>query len=489
MAAKLPKQLETVVGWAKSNTLAVVFCGIIVAVPVGAYFAADMMGQGVRSEAQRRASVYNDLTSAANANVQLPVPGGEPVALESIATEGIVQNFRESLEKYSKDASDVYARALAFNSGGASQPKHEPVVEAAVFPAYNAKSSTVAEQVRFKVADAIAAAYAKLLESARAGAPPADTAVAASVEAAETRYIQGDLGKKSRSELTPEATAQLNAFLGKVRINEYAEAAKKISMYADLRAFEVPSRASVTGLYKSAADAAAQDAALFDMQWKLWVATDVMRAFEECNKGADSVLQAPVKQLLSLKVQPLPKAETTGGGEAAVMGSDAPAADGAASGEAPVDGAAATGVASAAVATAAAPFIDPKQQVNLDFSKRFTGRISNGIYDVRLADVTFIAETAELPRIFDALARENFMTVTNVRLAPADPFAAARAGYLFGGRPVSQVTVTVESLWFRDWTARHMPSSVRNALGVTTAPVTGGDGSVEAPADAPVEGT
>jgi hypothetical protein len=76
-----------------------------------------------------------------------------------------------------------------------------------------------------------------------------------------------------------------------------------------------------------------------------------------------------------------------------------------------------------------------------------------------------------------------------VRLAPADPFAAARAGYLFGGRPVSQVTVTVESLWFRDWTARHMPSSVRTALGVTTAPVTGGDGAVEAPADAPVEGT
>ena len=48
MAAKLPKQLETVVGWAKSNTLAFVFCAIIVAVPVGAYFAAGVMGEGVR---------------------------------------------------------------------------------------------------------------------------------------------------------------------------------------------------------------------------------------------------------------------------------------------------------------------------------------------------------------------------------------------------------------------------------------------------------
>jgi hypothetical protein len=195
------------------------------------------------------------------------------------------------------------------------------------------------------------------------------------------------------------------------------------------------------------------------------------------------VLQAPVKQLLSLKVQPLPKAPTTGGGEAAVMGADTPAADGAGAGEVPVDGMASNGDSSTALGANAAPSVDPKQQVNLDYSKRFTGRVSNGIYDVRLADVTFIAETAELPRIFDALASENFMTVTNVRLAPADPFAAARAGYLFGGRPVSQVTVTVESLWFRDWTARHMPLSVRTALGVTAAPVTGGDGSAEAPAE------
>lgn len=140
-------------------------------------------------------------------------------------------------------------------------------------------------------------------------------------------------------------------------------------------------------------------------------------------------------------------------------------------------------LAGAAQPSNAAPVIDPKQQVNLDFSKRFTGRVSNGIYDVRLADVTFVAETARLPEIFDALARQNFMTVTNVRLAPADPFAAARAGYLFGASPVSQVTMTVESLWFRDWTARHMPAAVRTALGIMTSTPISGDGSAEVPAE------
>ena len=39
------------------------------------------------------------------------------------------------------------------------------------------------------------------------------------------------------------------------------------------------------------------------------------------------------------------------------------------------------------------------------------------------------------------------------------------------------VTATVETVWFRDWTAKHMPESVRTALGITSAPVA-------APADA-----
>ena len=480
MAKQLPKQLEVVVSWAKNNTLAVVFTAIVILVPVGGYFAADMMGEGVRKEAQRRAQVYNDLTSASNAKASLPVPGGEPVELESVATDKVVEQFSAALEKYSKDAGDVYARARVFNNGSDSDPKHKPAVESGVFPRYDVKSNSVVEQVRFKVADAIAAAYAKLLQDARAGVPPKDADVAKAVEGAELRYIQAELKQESRAKLSADQSAQLDRHLGKVRIAEYTEAAKKISIYADISAFEVPSRASVTGLYKTKADSAAQDTALFDMQWKLWVATDIMRAFSACNRSAGSVLQSPVKQLTSLKVLPMESAvgATTGGGEAAAMGGEAaPPADGAA----PAEGAVANAAPAAAVPME--PVIDPKQEAKRDFAKRFTGRVSNGVYDVRLAEVTFIAETSKLPKIFDALAAENFMTVTNVRLAPADPFAAARMGFLFGPAPVSMVTATVETVWFRDWTAKHMPESVRTALGITsTAPAPAGDGS--APADA-----
>ena len=89
--------------------------------------------------------------------------------------------------------------------------------------------------------------------------------------------------------------------------------------------------------------------------------------------------------------------------------------------------------------------------------------------------MSFIAETSKLPLVFDALSAQNFMTVTNVRLAPADPFIAARAGFLFGPESVSQVTATIETIWFRDWTSKHMPASVQTALGIVPIAGTGAE--------------
>jgi len=496
MAGKLPKQVEVALSWAKSNTLVVVFGVIAIGVPVGCYFASGMMGEGVRKEAQRRSQAYGELVSAANAKVSLPVPGGDPVEIDSIATPKIVEQFGSALERYSKDATEVYAAARAFNYGSDTAPKHRPVVDAGIFPKYDRRTTTTAEQVRFKMADAIAAAYQRLLDECRAGSPPASEKVAERVRDSERRYLNSELKVASRSQLegkddSKQKISDLNQYLVKVRIAEYTEAAKKLSMYADTGAFEVPSRASVTGLYKSGADIGAQDKALFELQWKLWVATDVMRAFAAANKSASSVLQSPVKRVLSLRVLPMETGGTAqaGGGEAASMSGETMSGEtmsgetmsgentGGAAGGGDGSGTSAEGGAvAAAPAEPGEPTIDIKVEASRDYSKRFTGRVSNGIYDVRVAEVAFIADTEKLPAIFDALAAQNFMTITNVRISPADPFAAARSGFLYGIRPVSEVSATIESLWFRDWTARHMPPALRTALGITS----GGQGGESA---------
>ncbi len=147
------------------------------------------------------------------------------------------------------------------------------------------------------------------------------------------------------------------------------------------------------------------------------------------------------------------------GGEVAVDGGDAGAADASAAG-------ASTGAATAVLGP---PQVDPKVEAPRDFSRRFTGRVSNPVYDVRLVEVVFVAETSRLPRIFDALAARNFMTVANVRLSPADPFDAARDGYLYGIEPVSEVRATIETIWLREWTAVSMPAVVRAQFGIPTA--------------------
>jgi hypothetical protein len=254
------------------------------------------------------------------------------------------------------------------------------------------------------------------------------------------------------------------------RLGVCNEVALNISMYAALSALTVPSEddPAIADLFKDMKDADAQDRMLFDLQWQYWIAADVLRAFEAANGGTEnSVLKNPVKRLVSLRVLPMEAVSAApAAGEASTMGGAEVPAEGAATGTegeaAPTDG----GSAPAPAATLGPPAIDNTVEAARDFAKRFTGRVSNGVYDVRLAEVTFVAETSKLPLVFAKLADENFMTITNVRIAPADAFAAARSGFVYGIEPVSEVTATIETVWFREWTAEFMPAVLRTALGI-----------------------
>ena len=80
-----------------------------------------------------------------------------------------------------------------------------------------------------------------------------------------------------------------------------------------------------------------------------------------------------------------------------------------------------------------------------------------------------VVETAMLPALVDALAQENFVTITDLSLRPDSAFKAAEFGYMFGAEPVSRVRLTLETIWFRKWTAPWMPQPVRDALGIQAA--------------------
>jgi hypothetical protein len=61
------------------------------------------------------------------------------------------------------------------------------------------------------------------------------------------------------------------------------------------------------------------------------------------------------------------------------------------------------------------------------------------------------------------------MTVIDVEIRPENAFAAASQGFIFGRDPVCNVTLTIETVWLREWTAPLMPLEVRAALNIQAA--------------------
>ena len=114
--------------------------------------------------------------------------------------------------------------------------------------------------------------------------------------------------------------------------------------------------------------------------------------------------------------------------------------------------------------------VDPSASAAIDKSISITGRTSNSVYDVRNLDCTIVVATRGLPAVIDAIAAQNFMTVLDVQLLPANAFAAASDGFIYGIEPVSTVRLQIETIWLREWTADAMPGDLREALGIKSAP-------------------
>jgi hypothetical protein len=108
--------------------------------------------------------------------------------------------------------------------------------------------------------------------------------------------------------------------------------------------------------------------------------------------------------------------------------------------------------------------------VKPDYKVSITGRTtsaSNPDYDVRNVMVVAVVSSERLPTFLNALSRVNFNTVLQVQLAEVDVKGDLEKGYYYGNEHVVRATVTLETVWLRNWTGPLMPASVKKALGVT----------------------
>jgi hypothetical protein len=98
--------------------------------------------------------------------------------------------------------------------------------------------------------------------------------------------------------------------------------------------------------------------------------------------------------------------------------------------------------------------------------RRFTGRKTNPLYDVKLVTLELVVDSRRIPEISEALSRQNFITIVDLQMSPVDAYQDIKEGFVYGQAPVSLLTVTLETVWLREWTSQFMPNEVKQALGI-----------------------
>jgi hypothetical protein len=414
---------KAMLAWAKANPVIVASVAVMVVVPAASWWFASDIHAAADEAASKRAQEFAALDKLEKSSVEIALPGRAAEQRTGVISARTVRAYQELAERFRGDALELQSMALERNR----RSRDALVADVTVTRANN---NTVAEAVHGKVIERADATLQRL----RAGGPPDEQSVVDQLQRTQDQFVAREQ-KPDRKSLTADEAERLSKQLLERRLQLYADAARNVSFYAER---------DDLGLPLSSAEAGKQptEAVLFGWQWRLWIVEDFLEAVAAANASAKSVLDAPVKRILSIQVR-----------EDVVPAAAKPAAAEGEGGEA------------SAAAPAGPPPIDPKAPVTYDFSRSFTGRTSNHVYDVRQLSVRMVVSTSRLPEVMDAIARTNFMTVLSMEVRPADAFAAAAEGLVYGPDAVSEVRMTIESLWMRQWLARLMPRELQVAKG------------------------
>lgn len=179
-------------------------------------------------------------------------------------------------------------------------------------------------------------------------------------------------------------------------------------------------------------------------QVRLWVQEDVARAIAATNGSSTSVIDSAVKRLKLISFpQELSMFVFPGG-------------------QRPQQGQAIAGMAT-----------DPSAAVPSESAISYTGRVSNGLFDVvHFSLIVHVRET-DVARFVSQISRNRLMTVLKLDITPVDPSTLQQPLYVYGPGAVVEVKMDVEALFLRSWTAPLMPESVKLLLGISGAAAPG----------------
>lgn len=446
---------KTVIEWIKANVLTIVFLVLTVASLVAMPLVARSMNVSLREEVESRARTFSQLEQLEQTSVRIPSGDGTSRTENVLVNQQLLREYERYIEQEEEDARQVYEQAVQFNRQG------RDVLMPELFPEPPAARRDVL-QPRFH--ERLMEAYDELLASVNAGSPPSAEALHDDLQRREFQVRSQVFHRSADEQLPADERRELEQQLATLRLIRYQEAAEGLTFYASRDALTIPEWDQTRMPYPMEE--------LFEWQWRYWLHSDVLRALYRANDG-QTLLRGPVKRVIRIALTDPPSVQQAGeegdrGGRGAAGGGGRSAPGGAPSPRGPsAGGGGGAGIPGRndAQQTQKRP-IDPTAEVSRSFAQSLTGRTTNPLYDVRYVQLDLILDSHHIPEVIDALAAENFMSVLDVSVQSADPYQAARDGFFYGDAPIARVSMTVETIWMRDWTSQFMPEATRDQLGV-----------------------
>ena len=439
-----------VVAFLKRRWIMIVCAIVVVAAPIAAIVVQQSLDEANAKTVKERVSLYDSVGGLRKGNITIRMPDGTSKEQSTALNGAVIEKIRAHNEELGKRSAAVYAAALKRN-----QASHKMIAGLDAYLPKPARSDEATRDILLqKWAQLIEPARAKLLEDPALQGPAPAADVLDRVRGAEVQFCSANR-VASRSELPAAEMPKLLDAVREARVNAAVDHAGRLDFYLDSSAIRWTPRPA-TG---KADGPAAVDEVLVGMyraQWDLWLVSDLLKAFRATNaKQPGGPMKSPLKRVLAVEFDTLGLPKTSsGGGESA----DAQQGDGEA--------------------------IDPQKEVAPDFKAGgLTGLVSNQLFDVRSTKVDLVIETAAIPALVNELAKCNFITVADVKLRPADTFEALRKGYAYGAQPCSELTLTLQSVWLRDWTTERMPVALLKTIKSAGKPKT--EGTAESAPAAP----
>ena len=420
--------------WIKSNVFVISLALFSISSLSVAYWVSSDLHEGDQKSAQNIGKKVEELSSLERTPVSITILGNEAVTGNVAVNKKLVEDVKARMSEGELSTSSGLPFAIEHNKGA-----HVPIMSLRL-----RSEDTKRKQAHLDLHDRLIVKYDELLKSCRATLPPSEEDVQLELQRAKERFLQLKTPKNSAATTSAAGSAQGNKGIQPELTEDLTN--RRIAAYQKV--------ASEFGLYLAAENIGAPNSALLEpnmvalwfLQWKYWIAEDVVSACAKMNQGK-SILNGPVKRILSMKF--LGRLKSVGAPES--TGEEPPPA---------LDG-------GAVQPTIGVP-IDPNAIVSMsNYGVSPRGWASNQFYDVYRTQVEIIVETAQIPLLANTFSKQNFIVITDLRISQVDSFNALKTGYFYGESPVSKVVMMLESVWFRQWTGPLMPDEVRAEFGTT----------------------